>query len=446
MFVDAATLQDLDVIPTPGRRGTTLWNLVDRTRTRTGARALRQRLLSPARTADEIVALQLAQQALAADVACRSLIVGAELDGVERYLATTWQLPAAMPALARLRPWYRHYRKDVDEGRRCVTALVNAAVGLASRLRASNPAILRAMGDELSRRGDALAAGHAGELASKAAALTFDQAARGDAVSVLGELVRTFGSVEALWSLGAATLEHGWHHPVPSVAFRATGLVHPFLGPTAIPNDLWFNETVRVCLVTGPNMAGKSTFLKAVSLAVLLAHLGSGVPAAAMEFPVVATLFSSGDVHGSLDARESDYLAEVGRIAALAAALREHGSAFAVIDEPFRGTNVHDATDATLAVISRLADHSTAIVFVASHLGELALALADDPRIGFVRFEADVSEDAPRFDYRLREGVSTQRLGMTLLRQSGVLDMLGRQPEMEGTPPGSGPDHRPSPT
>ena len=98
----------------------------------------------------------------------------------------------------------------------------------------------------------------------------------------------------------------------------------------------------------------------------------------------------------------------------------------AVVDEPFRGTNVHDAAEATLAVITRLAAHPGVLAFVASHVGEVVPAILEDRRIAFFSFEADVTGDQPRFDYRLREGVSHQRLGMTLLRQEGILDRLER--------------------
>src|SRR5206468_12878739 len=82
-----------------------------------------------------------------------------------------------------------------------------------------------------------------------------------------------------------------------------------------------------------------------------LAHAGCGVPAESMEFPITGTIFSS----------------VVRRIRSLALALHDHGSAVAVVDEPFRGTNVHDAAEATLAVITRLAAHPAALAFVASH-------------------------------------------------------------------------------
>ncbi len=171
-------------------------------------------------------------------------------------------------------------------------------------------------------------------------------------------------------------------------------------------------------------MAGKSTFLKAVGVAMVLAQIGSGVPAAAMEFPPVRTVFSSVQIADSLSTGESFYLAEVRRIRGLAEAVRDYGSAVAVVDEPFRGTNVHDATEATLAVMRRLAGHPLVVTIVASHLGEIGPLVANDPRILSLHFAADLSDESPRFDFQLRDGVSHQRLGMLLLEQERVLELL----------------------
>ena len=107
----------------------------------------------------------------------------------------------------------------------------------------------------------------------------------------------------------------------------------------------------------------------------------------------------------------------------------------AVIDEPFRGTNVHDATEATVAVITRLAAHPAALVLVASHVGEVVPSILDDPSIALFHFAADVTADQPHFDYRLRDGVSAPRLGMTLLRQEGVLDLLERSAQPSDVQP-----------
>jgi DNA mismatch repair protein MutS len=339
--------------------------------------------------------------------------------------------------MLRFRKWYRPYLQDVERGRTFVKSLLESAADLRGRLARTEATLLRDLGDEigtLMERATTQELRHLGSLRSSASRLRFDQLAREGAKSSLTKLLQSVGSLEALWSIGVATSEHGWTYPRPSSRLRVIGLYHPFLARNAVPNDLDLDDQVRVCFLTGPNMAGKSTFLKATALAVLLAHAGSGVPASSMEFAPVGTLFSSVQIADNLSAGESFYLAEVPRIGALALALDDHGSAVAVVDEPFRGTNVHDAAEATLAVITRLAAHPAALVFVASHLGEVVPAILADPRIAFFRFTADVTGERPTFDYRLREGVSEQRLGMTLLRQEGVLDRLEHSAESAKVP------------
>jgi DNA mismatch repair protein MutS len=430
MFVDSATLQDLEIVPTSTVCGTTLWSLINRTRTRVGSEGLRQRLLNPPHNAEGILALQRAHQALAAEAsAYRDTLDQAAADEVERYLNANWQLPRDMPPLIRLRKWYGQYLQAVERGHTVVTSLLDSAADLRGRLAQTDAAILQELGNEIGTLMDAAATQEVRGVLSQrtsAAIFRFDQLARESAKSNLTRLLQCVGRLEALWSVGVATSEHGWTYPRPSSRLRAVGLYHPFLGRSAISNDLHLDDQVRVCFVTGPNMAGKSTFLKATAVAVLLAHTGSGVPAASMEFVPVGTVFSSVQIVDNLSAGESFYLAEVRRIGALAVALTDYGSVVAVLDELFRGTNVHDAAEATLAVITRLAAHPAALTFVASHVGEVVPTILADPRIAFFYFAADATSDPPRFDYHLREGVSEQRLGMTLLRQEGVLDRLER--------------------
>lgn len=430
MFLDPSTLQDLDVLPVPQRRGATLWSMVNRTRTRAGGEALRQCLLEPPHTAGDILARQQAHHTLATGTTYRALLDKTDLDSVERYLASTWQHPDEMPALARFKHWYPQYLNDVGQGHRAVAGLLAAADGLRMALTNTDAPVLQAFAGELTTLLDdprVRVLARATDEESPAALRSFDALARGEeARAVLTNAIRTVANIEASWSLGAITAEHGWSYPTPCRRLRVAGLVHPFLGARAVPNDLHLDDRVRVCFVTGPNMAGKSTFLKAVALAMLLAHAGCGVPAASMEFPVVTTVFSSVNVRDDVGAGESFYLAEVRRIGALATALCEHGAAVAIIDEPFRGTNVHDAAEATLATITRLANHPAALVFVASHVGEVVPAIADNPAVALLHFAADITPAQPVFDYRLREGVSTQRLGMLLLEQEGVLALLDR--------------------
>jgi DNA mismatch repair ATPase MutS len=433
MVIDADTLRDLDVLATSAPRGQTLLNLIDRTRTRAGRDHLRRRLAMSTPSAP-IGAQQQAHQRLAAEAATyRSILDRADPDGVERYVNSNWQHPDSKSRLTILgesvwRPrWYRQYLREVRDGQRRVLALLREAAQLQALLSATDAVVLQQLAASIAAvlaRPEARQLLQPGNRQSAAALVAFDRSARGKGKPVLADIIDLAGTLEAMWSMGVATAEHRWVYPRVGSRFSVRALVHPFLGEGAITSDLTLDETVRVCFVTGPNMAGKSTFLKAVALAVLLAQAGCGVPASSMEFAWMGALFSSVNITDNVNAAESFYLAEVRRIAALARALHENGSALAIVDEPFRGTNVHDAAEATLAIVTRLAAHPSALVFIASHIGEIAQSISDDRRIGLFNFAADLSGDRPRFDYRLREGVSTQRLGMVLLRQERVLDLL----------------------
>jgi DNA mismatch repair protein MutS len=434
MLLDASTLRDLEVLSPLTPYGPTLWSLVDRTRTRAGRKALRDRLAAPFSSAPQILDRQIAHREIAADGrAICAAVNRCACDRVEDYLSIAWQLPDEMrgpsPLIGRVWPkWYRDYLKDARTGRQEVVGCLDTAAELGRRLSSAEAQALRETGREIEQllaRPDAQDLARLGRTRSTGSIVRFDQFARGRAKPVLLDLVSRVGAVDAMWSMAAATVEHGWSYPVPGRRFRVDGLRHPFLDEHGVANDLQLSAETRVCFVTGPNMAGKSTFLKAVATSMILAHAGCGVPAASMTFPVAGAAFSSLQVADNLSAGESFYLAEVRRIKALAAVLHGEAATIAVVDEPFRGTDVHDAAEATLAVITRLAGHPRALVFVASHIAEIAPGMARDHRIRLLHFAADTANGQPAFDYLLRDGVSTQRLGMTLLRQEQVLDLLG---------------------
>jgi hypothetical protein len=385
------------------------------------------------------VDLQLAHQTLAVESdTVRAALNDAELDAVSAYLGSRWEPARSRSRVARAAEavWMgmreNRFLRDAERGRDRVLALLTAAARLVDLLGAapselvrSNARAIRATSEspDLARLRDL-----GPERSTASAILAFDQVARGPGKPLLEQLLKQLAEIEAMWSLGAATREHGWSYPVVSTgACSARGMVHPFLGQQGIPNDITLDQATRVCFLTGPNMAGKSTFLKAFALSIYLAHLGCGVPARAMSFQPVRSLFSSVQISDSIAAGESFYLAEVRRIRALAKLLGGLESVVAVIDEPFRGTNVHDATEASLVLVKRLAAHPTALVLVASHIAELAPEIERDSRVRLLHFAAGMDGGGnPAFDFVLREGASTQRLGMALLRQEGVLDLLDR--------------------
>lgn len=100
----------------------------------------------------------------------------------------------------------------------------------------------------------------------------------------------------------------------------------------------------------------------------------------------------------------------------------------AIFDEVFRGTNVHDAMEASREVIRGCARARNSGFLFSSHLVELAEDLAAQPSVKFFCFDADILGEATVFDYALRVGVSDRRFGMELLRREGVPELLAKFP------------------
>ena len=203
----------------------------------------------------------------------------------------------------------------------------------------------------------------------------------------------------------------------------AEGLVHPFL-QQAIANPVNINQEQRVLFLTGPNMAGKTTYLRAFATSLYLAHLGMGVPASRFSFVPAEQLFSSISLSDDLSSGISYFRAEALRVKAIAQAISKGHRVVAIMDEPFKGTNVKDAFDASKAILERFSTKEACLFMFSSHLIELSEHISDAGKIDCRYFQAQEDQGRLRFDYLLRPGVSSQRLGMRVLREEGVFELL----------------------
>ena len=360
MQVDATTLRDLDILSSSVSRGSTVFALLDHTRTNAGQEALRQSLAHPNQAMDAIRDLQLAHRVLARESnTYRAALNHADTDAVEALLNSKWYLPDHRP-VRQLLDLVLHplrfllYRRDVANSQFRMAVFLNGIADLGELLRSSESSTLRHRGNTLLGLLSTLDIQTLGVLCGRRSPIVqmrFDRLARLTAKGTLQELVALVASVEAMWSMAFAAADLQWSYPEPSDRFRVEGLCHPLLRDQGAHNNLDLDPRTRVCIITGPNMAGKSTFIKAVGIALLLAHAGCGVPARSMEFQPMAGIFAAIQVADDLRRGESLYLAELRRVKSLAMLLQQQ-SAIAILDELFRGTNILDANDATVAVLS----------------------------------------------------------------------------------------------
>jgi len=141
-----------------------------------------------------------------------------------------------------------------------------------------------------------------------------------------------------------------------------------------------------------------------------------------MAFSVLGGMITSIGISDSLSLGNSYYMSEVKRVKEAALLAGRVRTCLLLFDETFKGTNVKDASDATSALIKALSGLTHVIGILSSHLHEVAEELAEFPNVIPMKMEAE--EGALAFTYRLEKGVSTQRLGMRLLEEQGILDLL----------------------
>ncbi|MCL6525003.1 MAG: hypothetical protein K6T34_10140 [Thermoflavifilum sp.] len=260
-----------------------------------------------------------------------------------------------------------------------------------------------------------------------------DHFIRADHRSAFESILNAFYELDALFAFAQATATYHLVMPEinqPGGPLDIKGLYHLFL-PHAVRNDVYFDATKAFIFLTGPNMAGKSTFLKACGIAVYLAHLGMGVPASSATIPVFDGIFTDIYITDQVEKGYSYFFNEVRRIQELASHLQAGKRLFIMIDEMFRGTNVQDAYDCSLAVIEKLLPYRNSYIVLASHLTELAHALQPSTAIRFYYFEAAVQDQQPVFSYQMKPGISEVRLGRLILQRQGILELLekGRTPQ-----------------
>jgi len=200
------------------------------------------------------------------------------------------------------------------------------------------------------------------------------------------------------------------------------GLFHPFIH-NAVKNDIEFTPEKNHLFVSGPNMAGKSTFLKSLGIAVYLAHAGFPVPADEMSISVLSGLYTTINLSDNLNSGYSHFYSEVARIKQVSQKLKEN-RLLVIFDELFRGTNVKDAYDGTLVVIKAFAGVRNSFFAISSHIVEAAYQLRDISNIRFGYLEIIKRNDVPKYTYLMKEGISEERLGMYILEQEKVIETI----------------------
>ena len=437
--MDRQTYRDLEVFETQGS-APTLFDLLNRTRTAGGAKVLRGRLRRPWSKLSRIHSVQNALNHIIQHRAAFDLLPSdGTIANLEQYshsglpliitenrvefvleamqvrfgdFKAYWQV---MKGVERAAAFVRGLRRFVDR-----PDLVDVPGDLAPLVEEMRTLLDHAAFAVLPREGQ-------GELWWWQT-LRVDRVLRYDHIDSVDRLVRLVFEIDALVAMADATTYHGFvmpeaHEGVTEIDAR--GLFHPFLDDP-VPNDVSVNQDHRLLFLTGPNMAGKTTYLRATGIAIYLAHVGMGVPASFFRFTPCDSLFTAITLVDNVRKGVSFFRAEALRVKTIAAAVANGRHVVALLDEPFMGTNVKDALDASRIVLMGLASKRDSVFLVSSHLIELGDSLVDTGDVLCFRFDANEEGGKLEFDYVLRPGISAQRLGVRVLREEGVFDLLAK--------------------
>ncbi|WP_127126935.1 MutS-related protein [Pseudoflavitalea rhizosphaerae] len=212
--------------------------------------------------------------------------------------------------------------------------------------------------------------------------------------------------------------------PGNTLSVQLDRVFHPGV-PKAVPNSIRIHPDGNLIFLTGANMAGKSTFMKSLSIAMFLAHMGFPVPAASMEFSVMDGIYTTINLPDNLGMGASHFYAEVLRVKKMAAELSQGKKLFIVFDELFRGTNVKDAYEATIAITKGFATRHNSLFVISTHIIEAGDVLrADTPNVRFIYLPTRMNGNTPVYTYTLEEGITDDRHGMIIINNEGILDIL----------------------
>lgn len=206
-----------------------------------------------------------------------------------------------------------------------------------------------------------------------------------------------------------------------STILSAKKIGHPLIDPKElVRNDYTMNEQ-HFIIVTGANMAGKSTFLRTVGINLILAMTGAPVCAEEFKFKPLK-LFTSMRTSDSLQKNESYFYAELKRLKELLEMIKNDGNVMIILDEILKGTNSEDKQKGSKMFLHQLVERK-ATGIIATH--DLTLAAMEEKHKGTIKnycFEIEIEGENIHFDYKLKPGVTRKMNASILMEQMGLLD------------------------
>jgi DNA mismatch repair protein MutS len=230
--------------------------------------------------------------------------------------------------------------------------------------------------------------------------------------------------IDALAGLAERASALGWSEPtlVDENRLLIEGGRHPvverFLDTPFVPNDLSLHATRRMLIITGPNMGGKSTYMRQVALIVVLAHLGSFVPATRAEIGPIDRIFTRIGAADDLAGGRSTFMVEMTESANILH--NATASSLVLMDEMGRGTSTFDGLSLARTIAEYMAVRLRSFTLFATHYFELTSLPAEIEGCANVHLDATEHGDSLVFLHAVREGPASRSYGLQVAQLAGV--------------------------
>ncbi|MBB3187489.1 MutS-related protein [Microbacter margulisiae] len=437
MLIDTQTLYDLEILHTEDD-GTPVFHLINQTKTTGGSYRLRDKLMHPPGSYELLIEQQEAIRYFSENHDQFHLPANdIQMKAIEEYFTSNIEVVANDHWITSVQfclsdiASFRFLKSSLPEVIRFAAMLQQMIRKDTSEL----PLILKQIEHQLQLiEGDA--SFQSIKDINREQAISFHHCLKADRAlrTVLKEpfmaLIDAYYELDALLSMAVTTVRLKFQFPeiinTGQPLFQVEAMYHPLL-KNAIPACVDMNQERNFIFLTGANMSGKTTFLKTIGLSVYFAHLGMGVPAKKARIAYVDRLITGITFTDNIAIGYSYFFSEVKRIRQLAVALHNGERVFSIFDELFRGTNIKDAVEASTTIMQQLLPWKDDLFIISSHLTEISPKIMPFSNVQFLCFESFIKDGKPSFTYTLQEGVSTMRLGMKIIENEGINQLLVRK-------------------
>ncbi|UYQ93455.1 hypothetical protein MKQ68_25655 [Chitinophaga horti] len=431
-MLDLQSLGDLGIFDQlhPDRA---LFKLIDHTRTDNGMERLKQRLKEPISDRDKLLQTQAAIRYIQERIDKFNLpLSNDDVYYLEKYLESSVvpvdvsnKVKRTMQIMSRQLTDKSNYYYIVGAAKRAIYFLYGMQQFVEGVQSEEVPPVLKVLLDSM--------AATIGEFdlhqlklddeISETELFVFDHALRATHKPKAAAFLETLYELDALYSL--AKFSQRYHLSFPEITAdecRLKGLYHLQVRKP-VPNDIDFSEA-HCLFLTGANMTGKSTLIRAICLAVYFAHLGIGVPASEAKIPLFADIVIAINKTDDLQRGYSHFMSEIKRVKLAVEKVNAGRKVFAVFDELFSGTNTEDAAACLSIVLNGMAKRHNGYFIFTSHLAAILDELPQMTHVQRRYLEVLHEGEDVVCTYRLKEGVARDRIGLYTLRKEGLEELL----------------------